>query len=87
MTNAAIMIIFNDINLKATDHSPEASFVPCTDIKSICKRVEVANDVISDTGNAGPKIYHSIPGFTGVAPTVLAQSTTILPTSNSISMG
>ena len=46
----------NDINLKPSDHSPEAFFVPCADIESICRRLEVANDVFYGTVNTSAKL-------------------------------
>ena len=65
------------INIKASHHLPEAFFVPCADIKSICRRLEVANDVISGTDDMGAKSYHLIQGFMGLALTVFSHCTSV----------
>ena len=49
------------------DHFDKSHFVQHDDIQSICRRPEVANDVVSGMDDTGAKTYHFILGLKGLA--------------------
>ena len=60
------------------DNFDKSLFVRHPNIKSICRRMEVANDVIiSGMDDTGAKTYYSILGFVGLALTVFSQCSSL----------